>query len=99
MAQEIAEIRNSDFTPGTKWEKERNTIKMYNRRIENLRKDFERDEKDRMDSLQYSLRYWFGGTIEQVRDFIHNHAEGTTEELINQYKTWIKSLPENDLPY
>ncbi len=60
---------------------------------------FERDEKDRMDSLQYSLRYWFGGTIEQVRDFIYNYAEGTTEELINQYKTWIKSLPENDLPY
>jgi len=99
MAQEVAEIRNSSFTAETKWEKERNAIKMYNRRIENLRKDFERDEKDRMDSLQYSLRYWFGGTIEQVRDFIYNHAEGTTEELINQYKTWIKSLPENDLPY
>lgn len=99
MAEEIAEIRNSSFTAETKWEKERNAIKMYNRRIENLRKDFERDERERMDSLQYSLRHWIGGTKEQVRTFIYEHAEGTTEELINQYKTWLKNLPENDLPY
>ena len=99
MAQEIAEIRNSDFTPGTKWEKERNTIKMYNRRIENLRKDFERDEKERMSSLKYSLKHWIGGTTEQVHTFIYEHAEGTTEELIQQYKKWLQNRPENDLPY
>lgn len=99
MAQEIADIRNSDSAPETKWEKERNTIKMYNRRIENLRKDFDRDEKERLESLQYSLRYWFGGTKEQVRNFIYQHAEGTTEELVKQYKLWKENLPENNLPF
>ena len=72
---------------------------MYNRRIENLRKDFERDEKERMSSLKYSLKHWIGGTTEQIHTFIYEHAEGTTEELINQYKTWLKNRPENDLPY
>lgn len=99
MAEEIAEIRNSDKGFEVKQEHERNAIKMYNRRIENLRKDFERDERERMESLKSSLRYWIGGTKEQVHTFIYEHAEGTTEELINQYKTFLKNTPENDLPY
>jgi hypothetical protein len=99
MAEEIAEIRNSDKGFEVKQEHERNSIKMYNRRIENLRKDFERDEKERMSSLKYSLKHWIGGTTEQVHTFIYEHAEGTTEELIQQYKKWLQNRPENDLPY
>jgi hypothetical protein len=52
-----------------------------------------------MSSLKYSLKYWIGGTTEQVHTFIYEHAEGTTEELIQQYKKWLQSRPENDLPY
>lgn len=99
MAEEIAEIRNSSGGFEVKQEHERNTIKMYNRRIENLRKDFERDEKDRMDSLKSSLRHWVGGTKEQMHTFIYKHAEGTTEELVKQYREWLQSGPEKDLPY
>ncbi len=57
------------------------------------------DEKERMSSLKYSLKYWIGGTTEQVHTFIYEHAEGTTEELIQQYKKWLQNRPENDLPY
>jgi len=90
MAEEIVEVRNSDKSHEFKKDAEMEIYRDYKRRFDNLRKDFERDEKDRMDSLLYSLQYHFSGRKEQVKQFVYEVAEGTVEEIIKQYPKWIE---------
>jgi len=99
MAQEIADLRNSSFNFDTKQEKEREIRLGYNKRIKNLRTDFERDEFERMTNLKDSLRKTFGGTKADIEDFINNYAAETTDEVIRQYRYWIMRKKDNDLPF
>jgi hypothetical protein len=99
MAEEIAEVRNSDFTFDTKQEKERDIRLSYNRRLKNLRADFQRDEADRLQNLKDSLRKTFGGTKNIVDNFINNHASGSTEEVIRQYSRWLMKETDDDKPF
>jgi hypothetical protein len=99
MAQEIVDIRNSSFTFDTKQEKEREIRLSYNRRLKNLRQDFQRDEFDRLENLKTCLRKTFGGTKADVDKFINEYAEGTTDEVINQYFRWLMKEKENTLPF
>lgn len=99
MAEEIAEVRNSDFTFDTKQEKERDIRLSYNRRLKNLRADFERDEAERLQNLKDSLCKTFGGTKSNADNFIKNHAEGTIEEVIRQYSSWLKEETYDESPF
>ena len=99
MAEEIAEIRNSNFTFETKQEKEREVRLSYNRRLKNLRQDFQRDEFDRLEDLKTCLRKTFGGTKSDTDNFINNYAEGTTDEVIRQYSYWLMKEKDNDSPF
>lgn len=99
MAEEIAEIRNSDYTFETKQEKEREIRLSYNRRLKNLRQDFQRDEFDRLEDLKTCLRKTFGGTKVDVDNFINNYAEGTTDEVIRQYFHWLIKEKEDFSPF
>jgi len=98
MAQEIADLRNSSFNFDTKQEKERDIRLSYNKRLKNLRQDFERDEFDRMQNLKDSLRKTFGGTKTDVDEFIEKHALGTTDEVIRQYCHFLIKKEDN-LPF
>jgi len=98
MAEEIAEIRNSDHTFETKQEKERDIRSSYNRRLKNLRNDFQRDENDRLQNLKDSLRKTFGGTKILVEEFINEYAAGTTDEVIRQYCHFLIKR-EDDKPF
>jgi len=98
MAEEIAEVRNSDFEFATKQEKERDIRLSYNRRLKNLRNDFQRDENDRLQNLKDSLRKTFGGTKLLVEEFINEHAMGTTDEVIRQYCHFLIKR-EDDKPF
>lgn len=95
MAEDIVKVRNSGKSSGYIKDAETEIYRDYKRRFDNLRKDFERDEADRMESLLYSLQYYFGGRKEQVKQFVYEVAEGTTEDVIKQYPRWIKN--QNDL--
>lgn len=99
MAEEIVEVRNSDKSHEFKKDAEMEIYRDYKRRFDNLRKDFERDEKDRMDSLLYSLQYYFGGRKEQVKQFVYELAEGTTEDIIKQYPKWIQNQNNLEEPF
>ena len=99
MAEEIAALRNSDKSHPVKQELEREIITSYNKRLKNLRQDFQRDEFDRMKNLKNSLRKTFGGTKADVDDFIEKHAFGTTDEVIRQYPNWLSRLKEDTLPF
>jgi hypothetical protein len=99
MAEEIAEVRNSDFTFETKQEKERDIRLSYNRRLKNLRNDFQRDEFDRLEDLKTCLRKTFGGTKSDVDKFINHYAEGTTDEVIRQYFHWLMKEKKDDSPF
>jgi len=99
MAEEIVEVRNSDKSHEFKKDVEMEIYRDYKRRFDNLRKDFERDEKDRMDSLLYSLQYYFGGRKEQVKQFVYEVAEGTTEDIIKQYPKWIQNQNNLEEPF
>ena len=90
MSEEIAVIRNSNKDTPVKFEEERDLIKSYNRRIENLTKDFERDEKERLENLQFSLQYTFGGSKEEIQEYIFQEAMGSLEEIIRYYPKWKK---------
>ena len=48
-----------------------------------------------MESLLYSLQFYFGGRKEQVKQFVYEITEGTIEEIIKQYPKWIQK--QNDL--
>ena len=72
---------------------------IYNKRLKNLRQDFQRDEFERMQNLKDSLRKTFGGTKADVDDFIEKHTFGTTDEVIRQYPNWLGRLKEDTLPY
>lgn len=98
MAEEIAEIRNSDHTFETKQEKEREIRLSYNKRLKNLRNDFQRDENERLQNLKDSLRKTYGGTKVLVEEFINNHATGTTDEVIRQYCHFLIKR-EDDKPF
>lgn len=98
MAEEIAEIRNSDYTFETKQEKERDIRSSYNRRLKNLRTDFQRDENDRLQNLKDSLRKTYGGTKLLVEEFINEYATGTTDEVIRQYCHFLIKR-EDDKPF
>ena len=98
MAEEIAEVRNCDFEFATKQEKERDIRLSYNRRLKNLRNDFQRDEADRLRNLKDSLRKTFGGTVSLVDEFINEHAMGTTDEVIRQYCHFLIKR-EDDKPF
>jgi hypothetical protein len=99
MAEEIANIRNSDFTFETKQEKEREIRLSYNKRLKNLRNDFQRDEFDRLENLKTSLRKTFGGLKIDVDNFINEFAEGTIDEVIRQYPHWLMREKDNTLPF
>ena len=99
MAEEIANVRNSNSNRDVKEEKERDIRANYNKRIKNLRQDFQRDELERMKNLKNSLRLSFGGTMEEVSDFIENFACGTTDEIIRSYRTIRAKLTEDTLPF
>lgn len=99
MAQEIADLRNSNFSFDVKQEKEREIRLSYNKRIKNLRQDFERDEAERMQNLKDSLRKTFGGTKADVDDFINNYAMETTDEVIKQYYPWLTRKRNDNLPF
>lgn len=98
MAEEIAEIRNSDYTFETKQEKERDIRSNYNKRLKNLRADFQRDENDRLQNLKDSLRKTYGGTKLLVEEFINEYATGTTDEVIRQYCHFLIKR-EDDKPF
>jgi hypothetical protein len=99
MAEEIAQLRNSSFTFDTKQEKERDIRLNYNRRLKNLRADFQRDEAERLQNLKDSLRKTFGGSKEDVENFINNYATETTNEVITQYPYWLMREKDNDNPF
>ena len=99
MAQEIADIRNSDFTFETQQEKVLEIRLNYNKRIKKLKEDFERDEKERIQNLKSSLQKTFGGTKVDVDEFINNHATETTDEVIKQYSYFLRKKHDNDLPF
>jgi hypothetical protein len=99
MAEEIVEVRNSDKSDGWKKDTELDIYRDYKRRFDNLRKDFERDEQDRMESILYSLQYYFSGRKEQVHEFVYNIAEGTIEEVIKQYPKWIQQQNTLEEPF
>jgi len=99
MAEEIAAVRNSSFEFATKQEKERDIITNYNKRLKNLRQDFQRDEFERMQNLKDSLRKTFGGTKAEVDEFIEKKAFGTTDEVIRQYYAWISAVKTDTLPF
>ena len=99
MAQEIAEVRNSEYTFETKQEKEREIRLNYNKRLKNLRADFQRDETERLQNLKDSLRKTFGGTKVDVDEFINNYAVETTDEVIKQYSYWIIKKTDDNLPF
>jgi hypothetical protein len=99
MAEEIVQIRNSDKSHEFKKDAEMEVYRDYKRRFDNLRKDFERDEADRMESLLYSLQYYFSGRKEQVKQFIYEVAEGTIEEIIKQYPKWIQKQNTLEEPF
>jgi hypothetical protein len=99
MAQEIANLRNSSFNFDIKQEKERDIRLSYNKRLKNLRQDFERDEFDRIQNLKDSLRKTFGGLKIDVDNFINEFAKGTTDEVIKQYPYWLIKEKDNNLPF
>ena len=99
MAEEIATLRNSDKTHSVKQELEREIILSYNKRLKNLRQDFQRDEFDRMQNLKNSLRRTFGGTKTDVDEFIEERAFGTTDEVIRQYYAWMSTAKADTLPF
>ena len=99
MAEEIAAIRNSDKSFPVKQELERDVITNYNKRLKNLRQDFQRDEFERMQNLKDSLRKTFGGTKAEVDEFIEKKAFGTTDEVIRQYYAWISTAKVDTLPF
>jgi hypothetical protein len=99
MAEEIAEIRNSEYTFETKQEKEREIRLSYNRRLKNLRNDFQRDENERLENLKTSLRKTFGGLKIDVDKFIDESAYGTTDEVIRQYPYWLIKEKDDNLPF
>jgi Txe/YoeB family toxin of Txe-Axe toxin-antitoxin module len=99
MAEEIVEIRNSDKSDGYKKDAELEVYRDYKRRFDNLRKDFERDEQDRMQSLLYSLQYYFSGRKEQVHEFVYNVAEGEISDVIKQYPKWIQQQNTLECPF
>jgi hypothetical protein len=98
MAEEIAQLRNSNSSYDVKQEKEREIRLSYNKRLKNLKADFERDERERMQNLKDSLRKTFGGTKELVEEFINNYATGTTDEVIRQYRHFLNKNPDT-LPF
>jgi hypothetical protein len=99
MAEEIVQIRNSDKSHEFKKDAEMEVYRDYKRRFDNLRKDFERDEADRMESLLYSIQYYFSGRKEQVKHFVYEVAEGTIEEIIKQYPKWIQKQNTLEEPF
>lgn len=99
MAEEIATLRNSDKLHPVKQELEREVILSYNKRLKNLRQDFQRDEAERMLNLKDSLRKTFGGTKADVDEFIEKRAFGTTDEVIRQYYAWISTAKADTLPF
>ena len=99
MAEEIAALRNSNKTHSVKQELEREIILSYNKRLKNLRQDFQRDEFERMQNLKDSLRKTFGGTKADVDEFIEKRAFGTTDEVIRQYYAWISTAKADTLPF
>jgi hypothetical protein len=52
-----------------------------------------------MESLLYSLQYYFSGRREQVYEFVYNIAEGTIEEVIKQYPKWIQQQNTLEEPF
>lgn len=99
MAEDIVKVRNSGNSIGYIKDTELEIYRDYKRRFDNLRKDFERDEADRMESLLYSLQYYFGGRKEQVHKFVYEIAEGTIEEIIKQYPKWIQHQNNLEEPF
>ena len=99
MAEEIVQVRNSDRSFESKRDTEMDIFRDYKRRFENLRKDFERDETDRMESLLYSIQYYFGGRKDQVKKYVYEVAEGTIEEIIKAYPKWIREQNDLECPY
>ena len=99
MAKEIVELRNSNKSISYIKDVELEIYRDYKRRFDNLRKDFECDEADRMESLLYSLQFYFGGRKEQVYKFVYEVAEGTIEEIIKQYPKWIQHQNNLEEPF
>jgi hypothetical protein len=99
MAEDIVKLRNGNDSYVVQKDKELDIYRDYKRRFDNLRKDFERDEADRMESLLYSLQYYFGGRKEQVHKFVYEVAEGTIEEIIKQYPKWIQHQNNLEEPF
>ena len=99
MAEEIAVVRNSDHSFDTKQEKEREIRQSYNKRLKNLRQDFQRDEAERLLNLKESLRKTFGGTRANVDEFIESYACGTTDEVIKHYPHWLRIVKEDNSPF
>jgi uncharacterized membrane-anchored protein YjiN (DUF445 family) len=83
----------------TKQEKEREIRLSYNRRLKNLRNDFQRDENERLENLKTSLRKTFGGLKIDVDKFIDESAYGTTDEVIRQYPYWLIKEKDDNLPF
>lgn len=52
-----------------------------------------------MESLLYSLQYYFSGRKEQVKDFVYNIAEGETSDVIKTYPRWIKQQNTLEEPF
>jgi len=99
MAEEIAVVRNSDHSHDTKQEKERDIRRSYNKRLKNLRQDFQRDEAERLLNLKESLRKTFGGSKAYVDEFINDYACGTTDEVIKYYPYWLRTVKEDNSPF
>jgi hypothetical protein len=87
------------MTSSKQQEKEREIRSSYNKRLKNLRDDFQRDEFDRLENLKTSLRKTFGGLKIDVDNFINEFAEGTTDEVIRQYPHWLMRKKDNTFPF
>ena len=91
LVDEVVKLRNTIQNWGVLKEKENELRSICNKRIRKLQDDFEKDERERMNSFKEHLKKEYGGNKEQISEFIENSAEGTLLEVVEQYKTHLKN--------
>lgn len=91
LAEDVIKLRSANYSYETLKEKESELRTMHNKRVQKLQDDFEKDERERMESFKEHLRKEYGGTKEQITEFIENEAEGTLLEVVKQYETHLRN--------
>lgn len=79
------DIVNAQKQPGWCVEKERDIRTVYSKRIQRLSEDAMKDEHERFEAFIDALKWSFGGSREDIKDFV-NTFEGTILECVTHYK-------------